>query len=242
VACRQQDSPWIVRAPAGDQYTTVDTTGMSIIPNGRIVKPAGNTFRVAPHPYGLCLSPDGRTAVTANSGTSPLSISILKNIQSPYPEIIQVPPGAGTDKGILASVFMGLAVSPDNRIVYVSGGQENKIYLFDLDTGNSAGFIDCAGVSDSRDFTDGYIGDITMNMAGTRLYAVDQINFILLVIDPIGKQVLHRVNTGRYPFGVCLSTDERKAFVANVGMFEYSRFTSLDPDSLGGSAERSGQE
>ncbi len=231
-SCKSPDTLWIVQSPAGEQYTKMDTTGISVIPNGRMIKPLGNTFRTAPHPYGLCLSPDGKTAVTANSGTSPLSITILRNIQSEYPEIQQIPPGASTDKGVLASVFMGLAISPDNQTVYVSGGQENKIHLFDLKTGRETGFIPCGTVTPDRDFSHGYIGDMTLNKAGDRLYAVDQINFILLIIDPIKKEVLHRVNTGRYPFGVCLSPNEKKVYVANVGMYEYTRIASLNKDSL----------
>ncbi len=231
-ACQNRNAVWIVQAPAGERYVTLDTTGTTVIPNGRLIKPEGNTFRTAPHPYGLCLSPDGNIAVTANSGTSPLSITILRNVQSPYPEIQQVPPGPGTDKGVLASVFMGLAISPDNSTVYVSGGQENKIYLFDVRTGEIRGTIPCSGIQGDRDFTDGYIGDMVLNREGTKLYAVDQINFLLLVIDPVAGQVLHRVNTGRYPFGVCLSPDEKKVYVANVGMYEYTRFASTHPDSL----------
>ncbi|MCX6223935.1 MAG: YncE family protein, partial [Bacteroidia bacterium] len=232
-SCKSPDSLWIVQSPAGDQYTKMDTAGVSVIPNGRLIKPFGHTFRTAPHPYGLCLSPDGKTAVTANSGTSPLSITILRNIQSEYPEIQQIPPGAQTDKGVLASVFMGLAISPDNQTVYVSGGQENKIYLFDLKTGKEKGFIPCGTVTANRDYSHGYIGDMTLNRAGDRLYAVDQINFILLIIDPVKMEVMHRVNTGRYPFGVCLSPNEKKVYVANVGMYEYTRVASLNKDSLG---------
>lgn len=231
-SCKSPNTLWIVESPAGDQYTKMDTTGVSVIPNGRLIKPFGHTFRTAPHPYGLCLSPDGKTAVTANSGTSPLSITILHNIQSDYPEIQQIPPGAETDRGVLASVFMGLAISPDNQTVYVSGGQENKIYLFDLKTGKEKGFIPCGTVSAERDYSHGYIGDMTLNKAGNRLYAVDQINFILLIIDPVKKEILHRVNTGRYPFGVCLSPNEKKVYVANVGMYEYTRIASLNKDSL----------
>ena len=231
-SCSSPDSLWIVQSPAGDLYTKMDTAGVTVIPNGRLIKPFGKTFRTAPHPYGLFLSPDGKTAVTANSGTSPLSITILRNVQSDYPEIQQVPPGAQTDKGVLASVFMGLAISPDNQTVYVSGGQENKIYLFDLKTGMQKGIIPCGAVTPDRDFQMGYIGDMRLNKAGDRLYAVDQINFILLIIDPVQKVVLHRVNTGRYPFGVCLSPDEKKVYVANVGMFEYTRIASLNKDSL----------
>jgi len=231
-SCNKSASVWIAEAPAGTRYTEADTTGVTVIPNGRLVQPYGLSFRTAPHPYGLCLSPDGKIAVTANSGTSPLSITILRNIQTPYPEIRQIPPGPGTDKGILESVFMGLAISPDNSTVYVSGGQANRIYRFDLESGNEKGFIDCKSIEDGRDYTTGYIGDMVLNREGTRLYAVDQINFILLIVDPVEGKVLHRVQTGRYPFGVCLSPDEKKVYVANVGMYEYSRFASTNPDSL----------
>jgi YVTN family beta-propeller protein len=232
LSCNRPDTLWIVQSPAGEEYCKMDTAGVSIIPNGRMIKPLGRTFRTAPHPYGLCLSPDGNIAVTANSGTSPLSITIMRNIQSDYPEIQQVPPGAATDKGVLASVFMGLAISPDSKTVYVSGGQENKIYLFDLLTGQENGVIPCGTITAERDFSHGYIGDMTLNKAGDRLYAVDQINFILLIIDPVKKEVLHRVRTGRYPFGLCLSPNEKKVYVANVGMYEYARIASLNPDSL----------
>lgn len=231
-SCKSPDTLWIVQSPAGDRYTKMDTAGVSVIPNGRLIKPMGRTFRTAPHPYGLVLSHDGKTAVTANSGTSPLSITILRNLQSDYPDIQQIPPGAETEKGVLASVFMGLAISPDDQTVYVSGGQENKIYLFDLGTGKEKGSILCGTVTTERDYSHGYIGDMTLNKAGNRLYAVDQINFILLIIDPVKKEVLHRVSTGRYPFGVCLSPDEKKVYVANVGMYQYTRVASLNKDSL----------
>ncbi|MCD6333280.1 MAG: bifunctional YncE family protein/alkaline phosphatase family protein, partial [Bacteroidales bacterium] len=227
-----QHNLWIVTPPAGDAYCKMDTTGTSVIPNGRLVKPYGRTFRTAPHPFGLALSQDGQVAVTANSGTSPLSITILRYLNMDYPIIRQIPPGASTNRGVLASVFMGLAVSPDNQIVYVAGGQANGIYMFDVETGTSKGFIDCKYESDNEHFTNGYLGDMVLNRAGNRLYVVDQINFILLVVDPLKQQVLHRVRVGRYPFGVCLSPDETKVYVANVGMFQYTRVASTNRDSV----------
>ncbi|HCE56314.1 MAG TPA: hypothetical protein DER09_00610, partial [Prolixibacteraceae bacterium] len=120
--------PWVISAPAGDRFVTINKNGETVLPNGRIITPAGKSIVVAPHPYGLTLSPDGNTVVTANSGIRPLSISIIRNILSENPEVQQVPPGPDTDEGVLASVFMGLAVSNDNGVVYVAGGQENKIY------------------------------------------------------------------------------------------------------------------
>lgn len=223
----KKNDPWIISSPSGERFIEINKTGTTVIPNGRLLTPAGKSIVVAPHPYGLTLSPDGNIAVTANSGTSPLSITIIRNILSGNPEVQQIPPGPKTDKGVLASVFMGLAVSNDNRVVYVSGGQENKIYLFDLATGAKKDSVDCSFVSDSSDYSHGYIGDLILSKDGKKLYAVDQIGFRMLIIDTETKKLEHNVPVGRYPFGICLSPDEKKVYVANVGMFQYHAFDGI---------------
>ncbi|MDX1315305.1 MAG: hypothetical protein R3356_07360, partial [Eudoraea sp.] len=232
-APNQSSGPWIISAPAGERYTAIDTSGVTIIPNGRIVAPPGKSILVAPHPYGLTLSPDGNTAVTANSGTSPLSITIIRDILSHTPEVQQVPPGPSTDKGVLASVFMGLAVSNDNETVYVAGGQENKIYLFDLRTGEKKDSIDCSFVSAQMDYSHGYLGDLTLSKDGKKLYAVDQIGFRMVIIDTETGTLEHNIPVGRYPFGICLSPDESRVYVANVGMFEYSIIEGITAENVG---------
>ena len=217
----QENEVWILSAPAEKKFTSIDKEGITIIPNGRLITPVGRSIVTAPHPYGLTLSPDGKTAVTANSGTGPLSITIVRNILSENPEVQQVPPGPSTEIGVLSSVFMGLAISPDNKTIYVAGGQENKIFLFDVDSGEKIGFIDCSFISDKADYTHGYIGDLTLSKDGKRLYAVDQIGFRMVIIDVASMKLIHSIPVGRYPFGICLSPDESKIYVANVGMFEY---------------------
>jgi len=235
LSCTQNKKvdPWIASAPAGSRYVQIDQDGETIIPNGRILTPAGKSIVVAPHPFGLTLSPDGNTAVTANSGTNPLSITIIRDILSENPEVQQVPPGPSTDRGVLASVFMGLAISKDNSAVYVAGGQENCIYIFDLETGGKKGRIDCASVSDQADYSDGYIGDLTLSEDGKKLYAVDQIGFRMLIIDTESGTLEHNVPVGRYPFGICLSPDEKKVYVANVGMFQYTIIEGITAENVG---------
>jgi YVTN family beta-propeller protein len=219
--------PWVISAPAGDRFVTIDKSGETVLPNGRMITPTGKSIVVAPHPYGLTLSPDGNTVVTANSGIRPLSIFIIRNILSENPEVQQVPPGSDTDEGVLASVFMGLAISNDNSVVYVSGGQENKIYIFDLKTGGKKDSINCAFVSDSVDYSHGYIGDLVLSKDGKKLYAVDQIGFRMIIINTETRKSEHNVPVGRYPFGICLSPDEQKIYVANVGMFQYSMIPGI---------------
>ncbi len=224
----KRETPWIITAPAGSQYCTIDQNGQSITPLGRILTPRGRQVMVAPHPYGLVLSRDGKIAITANSGTSPLSISIIENLMSENPSVRQIPEGAKTNDEILASVFMGLAISPDHQTVYVAGGQENKIYLFDIPSGKSQGSIDCSFQNDSIDFSHGYIGDMVLSEDGQTLYAVDQINFRVLILDTKQGTIKGQIPTGRYPFGITLSPDGQKAYVANVGLYEYSLIGNLD--------------
>ncbi len=221
---------WIATAPAGSLYAKINYEGRTVLPNGRFLTPAGKQIVVAPHPFGLVLSPDGKTAVTSNSGVRPFSITIIRNIESKNPEVAQIPPGAQNDKKILDDVFMGLAISPDNKTLYVAGGEDNKIYIFDLSSDKKKGFINCAVKTGDADYTDGYIGDMVLSNDGSRLYAVDQIGFRMIVIDTRGKKILNNIPVGRYPFGISLSPDGQYAYVANVGMYAYKRIRSFNPD------------
>lgn len=77
-----QKTDYVISAPAGDEYVIIKKDGKTVIPNGRYISPMGRSHMVAPHPYGLAISSDGNIAITANSGTSPISINILKSIHS----------------------------------------------------------------------------------------------------------------------------------------------------------------
>lgn len=223
---------WIVSAPAGEKYCSTDYKTHSVLPNGRLITPQGKSIITAPHPFGLISSADGNTIVTANSGINPLSITIIRNALSDKPEVQQVPPGANTDDGVLSSVFMGLALSPDNKTVYVSGGQENKIFLFDVQSGAKIGIIDCSKINDTINYPDGYIGDMVISKDGKTLFAVDQSNFRMIIVDVTSLKVINNVKVGRYPFGIALSKNEQKVFVANVGMYEYKRIPGIDDKNI----------
>ena len=231
-AVAQPAPRYVISAPAGNEPTKINKTGKTVLPNGRYITPRGTQIETAPHPYGLILSPDGKTVVTANSGINPFSISILSDVFGSKPTVKQIPEGAKTDNGILEACFMGLAITPDGKTVYVAGGETNKIFSFDLATGKPAGSINCAVKTPTADYRHGYIGDMVLSRDGKTLYAVDQIGFRMLVIDMATKKILHNVPTGRYPFGITLSPDEKVAYVANVGVFEYKPFTDLDKKDL----------
>jgi YVTN family beta-propeller protein len=223
---------WEAFAPAASRYASINKTGETVLPNGRIITPMGKQITVAPHPFGLVVSPDGKVIVTANSGVGPFSVSIIRNYNDASPAVKQIPDNTEIEKGELDATFMGLAISPDNQKLFVAGGQENKIYVFNLSTYKKESEINCNASFDDRDYSDGYIGDLALSRDGSTLYAIDQIGFRILVVDTKTNKVVRNLETGRYPFGLTLSPDDKTLYVANVGMFEYSYIQSLDRKKL----------
>lgn len=225
-------------APAGRLPVSSDPRSKLVIPNGRILTPAGTSVRVAPHPYGLAVSPDGGTVVTANSGTSPISLSVIDVRDGTPRNVRQIPPGEEGDEGVLASCFMGLAFAGKGDSVFVAGGQENGVFLFDLATGAKATTISCARPRSGPAHPHGYIGDMVLSKDGKTLYAVDQINFCVVVIDARSRTAVRTIPVGRYPFGIALSPDGNTLFIANVGMYAYTTIGSLDTSRIDETALR----
>jgi YVTN family beta-propeller protein len=224
---------WLITAPAGLDQAKIDMKGRTVIPNGRVLTPRGRQVVVAPHPFGLVLSPDGSLAATANGGIEPFSVSVVTDLMSGRPAVRQIPPGPNTDRGVLASVYMGLAVSPDNRQLYVGGGEEGKIIIFDLASGRRRGEIDANRRFGKRAFEDSYIGDLALSRDGKTLYALDQANFRLIIARADKRRIIGSVGLGRYPFGLALSPDGQRIYAANVGLFVYSAVETLNPEKPG---------
>jgi len=232
-ACKSKidlSKPYVFLAPAGNRYTKINRDGETIIPNGRIITPLGRYIQVAPHPYGLTLSHNGKIAITANSGTKPFSLSVIENILDYNPEVSQIPEKITDSEGILASVFMGLAFSPDDRIFYASGGNSGDVMVFNLQTKELQSKINLNGTWGKTEYKACYSGDLVLSNDGKRLFVVDQANFRVVIIDAETEQIRETVPVGRYPFGIAISPDEKRLFVANVGMFEYSLVEGFDPE------------
>ncbi len=230
--CRQKEAPeqWLIAAPAGSERTRIDRPGQTVLPNGRFITPRGRQLEVSPHPYGLVLSPDGSLAVTANCGVQPFSVSIITDILGESPNTRRIPKGFDTEEGVLESVYMGLAIAPDNQTLYVGGGQEGTVVIFDLRTDARSGQIEANGEFEGGRYKDSYIGDLALSRDGRILYALDQANFRLLIADTVSRKLLASIRLGRYPFGLALSPDGRHVYAANVGMFKYSRIGGANPD------------
>jgi DNA-binding beta-propeller fold protein YncE len=241
-------------APAGERPATTETSidGLkaAILPNGRLITPAGTEVNVgAPKPFGLALSPDGKMLATLNSGARPFSLTLITELTSPAPTVKRIDVNAS---------FMGVTFSPDSKRVYLSGGENGNIWVGDTTTGSIMGSVNLNSpthpldrpldvVKDpQRRFKGAFPGNMALSHEGRYLYVVEQGGFQVHVIDVAKIQtgvddqgritepdnfaaVISSVKVGRYPFGITLSPDDRTLLVTHVGVFEYTHLRPENP-------------
>jgi YVTN family beta-propeller protein len=219
----------LLQAPAGRLPAKIDVRGMTVLPNGRLITPFGKQVKVAPHPYGLALSPDGKTLVTVNSGTHPFSASIVTDIFGLAPHVAQIPPGFKSSDADPESVLLGADIARDNRTLYLSEGNNGKVGIFDLVTHQRLGSLSLDGEFQSRIYNHSLSGELLLSRDGKTLYVLDLAHFRLVVFDTNSEQVVASIAVGRMPFGLALSRDGERVYVSNVGTFSYTLVPGYNP-------------
>ena len=232
-------------APAGIRPALRHPGAASILPGGRIISPLGRQYVTGPGPFGLAISASGKTLVSANSGPDRFSLTVLEQQRDGYwqvrqlvaPKLKKPKPGEAAEKGDERShsdglsdwhsVFMGLAFATEHS-VYAAEGNTGRVRLVDLASGAVRKTYDL-----NRDgFSDSFTGDLAYDADRGIVYVVDQANFRLVAIDVRKQRVLSSVRLGRLPFALALSPDKRKAYVTNVGVFEYRAVPGVNVHDL----------
>ena len=206
----RHDGPVLLAAPAGDRPTHINPSGETVLPNGRLITPEGVQVTVEPHPYGMALSPDGKVLVTANIGTWPFSVSIISALDSKAPEVRQIPAVYPPKHSEVepSSVYMGLAIAPDNHTLYVSEGDTGNIDVYDLENGQRSQVISFDGDFQGRDYRHSFTGALAISPDGKLLYALDLAHFELVGIDTArGTAALAG---GRGPTALCRGSEPQR--------------------------------
>ena len=116
----------ILEVPGKDEFCKVDVGGVSVLPSGRYATPVGESIRITNDPYGMAISPDGKTAITLHGG--PFNIINLSTLNT-----ISVP---SSDGKIVSPMhdgsFLGVAFSDDSNKVYLSGGDGGAVIVYDI--------------------------------------------------------------------------------------------------------------
>ncbi|MFT3844118.1 MAG: phosphoesterase [Lacibacter sp.] len=242
----QQKKISIIQVPSGDRYCSIDPKGISVLPSGRFVTPAGETIRITHDPFGMAVSPNGKVAVTLHNGVfTIIELSSLKSVRVPsYNQKINSPlahnpvslnvfsdkPDTGTviPSPLSNGSFLGVAFAPDSKVIYLSGGDNGAVIVYNTETLQRLDSISLNGKVNGEDYHDSFTSDLIYNSSRNELLVLDRGNFRMVRIDLTTRKITTSVKVGRQPFGLSLSPDRQTAFVANVGMYEYQLIRGMD--------------
>jgi len=191
----------------------------------------GQVHITGPGAFGLAISLNARSVVTVNGGSERYSLTVLeREKKGPWQVRHLVAPrkerNEKDDPDEWRSVFMGVAFAGEHA-VWVSDGNSGRVRLMDLASGNHRKVIDL----DQEGADDSYTGDLALDSERSLLYVLDQANFRLVIIDLKKGRIASSTRLGRIPFALALSPDKRKAYITNLGMFEYKPVPGADPKS-----------
>ncbi len=209
-----QAAPYL-HAPSLYGFAKHDPAGLTILSNGRFLKPAGQAFPVARWPHGLAMSRDGELLFVASAGSG----RIFKNWRSADSTSQEIkPPAKGPKKNRFNAG--GADFSPDGHWLYWSGGEDGRVYLFDTAQGQLVTEIPLNVEIARQEYEDSFAVDLKMSKDGRYLFCADVTNFRVVVIDTEQRKVVGSVRVGRYPYALAVEGD--RLYVANIGLFEYS--------------------
>ena len=216
----------ILQVPGRAMPASVSMDGISVLPSGRFVKPAGLVKRITHDPFGLVISPDGSMAVTLHNG-----VMTILHLKSDL--VVRVP---DYDKKI-ASPFengslLGASFYKDNKTVFLSAGDVGKVIAYDCKQLKVVNVYELDGVFGDSTYHDSFTSDLVYNEMNNELIVLDQANYRMVRIDCTTKQMTASIPVGRLPFGLAISPDRKTAVVANVGMYAYPLIEGITKDNF----------
>jgi DNA-binding beta-propeller fold protein YncE len=222
----QEQENYYLSVPGLKEYASIKPDGKSVLPSGRYVSPAGQTIQITHDPFGLRISPDGKTAIALHNGViSIISLSDMHSTRIPDYE-------NKYDPALKKGSFLGLAFHPNSNIVYLSGGDEGTVIVYDYKNFKVLDKINLNGTFGNTSYEDSFTSDLVYNPGKEELLVLDRGNFRLVRINLKKKAITASIPTGRQPFGLALSPDFKTALVANVGMYSYPLVDGTTPENI----------
>ncbi len=200
--------------------------GVTLLPNGWRIAPAGRHIASGDFPMSMVLSADGRYAIVSNNGWSKPSLTVVDLDQLAVRARVPID-----------HAWLGLAWHPSGARLYSSGAAENTINVF---TWNEARLAAGGQIAIQRPMiqlpprtTDlagtGFIGGLAMDRSGSTLYAVHVLGRAISAVDVDRRAVRTTVSLPAEPYTVVLSPDGGTVYVSLWGG---AKVLALDPATL----------
>ncbi len=186
--------------------------GITQLPNGWRIAPAGRHAPIGDLPLNMVWSPDGRYLLITNNGWSKPSITVFDtanfNIKGVLP---------------LDHAWLGLAWHPDGKRLFSSGAAQNVVNELGwngetLKAGEPIVIAKPVLKPTFETLKDsGFVGGVSISPDGSKLYAVQVFGSAVSMIDLERRKVERTAHLSAEPYSSLVSADGRSVFVSLWG-------------------------
>jgi YVTN family beta-propeller protein len=159
---------------------------------GAQLDPAGRTIDAGNFPLSMTLTPEGDRVVLVLSG-------FLK----PGIQIVDLASGTVVQNIALDHAFIGAAFSPDGKMLYISGGNDDVVHIYSWNNKEAAPAHDIdLKLTDKDAKGSRYPAGMALSNDGRFLYVAENVADDVAVIDTSSSTVVSRIKTDHYPYAV----------------------------------------
>jgi YVTN family beta-propeller protein len=217
------------RHPAPVERPGAQGGGVTLLPNGWRIAPAGRHMDAGDLPLAMALHPDGRHLVITNNGWSRPSLRVVDLEQR---EVRQKLP--------LDNAWLGLVWSHDGKRLYSSGAADNSVTEVEWkDRKLVPGSEIRIGPPQKGEWEQtvenpGFVSGLALSPDGRTLYAAEVFGEAVVALDLASREVRATRNLFAEAYGVLASPDGKVVYVSVWGA---ARVAILDSKTLAPQAE-----
>lgn len=198
--------------------------GVTQLPNGWRLAPAGRHSPIGDLPLNMVWSPDGRYLIVTNNGWSRPTLTVFDAANFHVKAIVPVD-----------HAWLGLAWHPDGKRLFSSGAAMNVVNEF---AWNGEALKQAKQVVLGKPALrptmetlqgSGFIGGIAVTPDGRRLFAVHVLGAAVSMVDVPSGRVVRTASIDAEPYAALVSGDGRMVFVSSWGG---SKVHVFDPATL----------
>jgi YVTN family beta-propeller protein len=175
-----------------------------VLPNGWSLSPAGRNFPLGDLPLNIAVSHDGKRMAVTNNGQSIQSIQLIDPAAEKVLHTVVIP-----------KAWYGLAFSDDDKSLYASGGNDNRINQYNI-------------IDNKLVFTDSFLlgkpwpkkiapAGIAVDNKSNKLFVVTTEDSSLYVINTATKAILYKMSLGAEGYACVLSPKKDQLYISVWG-------------------------
>jgi len=199
-------------APSAPRRVPGSAGGVTLLPNGWKISPAGRHISVGDLPLALVESADGRYVVVSCNGYAKPTLEVVDLESFTVPSRVEV-----------ENAWLGLAWNPAGDRLYSSGAPRNGVQELEFRDGSLRAARNVAPADPTKAEANArldrppFLGGLSVSPDGSRLYAVDVLGQTLSAVDLESGKVVATAALDAEPYTCLTSRDGSTVFVSLWG-------------------------